>query len=245
MSGKKKIIISVLCVAVIAAAAAVISLAATAKGTIVGTVTENGTNAPVAGVSVTDGRNVVKTDDNGKYEIKVWRKSHFIAITIPSGYKTDSYYIPFDKSKESYDFSLNKSDITAQADHSFLQISDTEIGENGTGEWLDTVKELVKENKPAFLIHTGDICYEAGLKKHIEEMNTDTMGCTVKYVIGNHDYVDGKYGEELYIFPHQMTVLLLLIWTVKSLYGTLKQGSPYSSLHHMQAKERKLLNQHL
>lgn len=47
MSVKKKIIISVLCVAVIAAAVAVISLAATAKGTIVGTVTENGTNAPV------------------------------------------------------------------------------------------------------------------------------------------------------------------------------------------------------
>lgn len=24
------------------------------------------------------------------------------------------------------------------------------------------------------------------------------MGCTVRYIIGNHDYVDGKYGEELY-----------------------------------------------
>lgn len=48
------------------------------------------------------------------------------------------------------------------------------------------------------MIHTGDICYEDGLKKHIEDMNTETMGCTVRYVIGNHDYVKGKYGEELY-----------------------------------------------
>ncbi len=198
MSTGKKIIISLLCIAVAAAAAAVIALTATDKGTVSGTVTENGTGNPVADVSVTDGRNVVKTDENGKYEINVWRKSHFITITIPAGYETDSYYIPFVKGTNSYDFVLEMSDVTAKADHSFIQISDTEIGENGTGEWLDDIKKTIKENNSAFLIHTGDICYEAGLKKHIEDMNTDTMGCTVKYVIGNHDYVDGKYGEELY-----------------------------------------------
>lgn len=242
MSVKKKIIISVLCVAVIAAAVAVISLAATAKGTIVGTVTENGTNAPVAGVSVTDGRNVVKTDDNGKYEIKVWRKSHFIAITIPSGYETDSYYIPFDKVKESYDFSLDKSDVTSQTEHSFLQISDTEIGENGTGEWLDTVKELVKENKPAFLIHTGDICYEAGLKKHIEEMNTDTMGCTVKYVIGNHDYVDGKYGEELYESLYGPVWYSFDVGNVHYVVTSFQTGSDYKSFYNKNDRWKWLKN---
>lgn len=242
MSVKKKIIISVLCVAVIAAAAAVISLAATAKGTIVGTVTENGTNAPVAGVSVTDGRNVVKTDDNGKYEIKVWRKSHFIAITIPSGYETDSYYIPFDKAKESYDFSLDKSDVTSQTEHCFLQISDTEIGENGTGEWLDTVKEIVKENKPAFLIHTGDICYEAGLKKHIEEMNTDTMGCTVKYVIGNHDYVDGKYGEELYESLYGPVWYSFDVGNVHYVVTSFQTGSDYKSFYNKNDRWKWLKN---
>lgn len=242
MSVKKKIIISVLCVAVIAAAAAVISLAVTAKGTIIGTVTENGTNAPVAGVSVTDGRNVVKTDDNGKYEIKVWRKSHFIAITIPSGYETDSYYIPFDKAKESYDFSLDKSDVTAQIEHSFLQISDTEIGENGTGEWLDAVKELVKENKPAFLIHTGDICYEAGLKKHIEEMNTDTMGCTVKYVIGNHDYVDGKYGEELYESLYGPVWYSFDVGNVHYVVTSFQTGSDYKSFYNKNDRWKWLKN---
>lgn len=242
MSVKKKIIISVLCVAVIAAAAAVISLAATAKGTIVGTVTENGTDAPVAGVSVTDGRNVVKTDDNGKYEIKVWRKSHFIAITIPSGYETDSYYIPFDKSKESYDFSLDKSDVTSQTEHCFLQISDTEIGENGTGEWLDTVKEIVKENKPAFLIHTGDICYEAGLKKHIEEMNTDTMGCTVKYVIGNHDYVDGKYGEELYESLYGPVWYSFDVGNVHYVVTSFQTGSDYKSFYNKNDRWKWLKN---
>lgn len=194
-----KILAAALCAAVIiAGVAAAVVLFSLNKGPFTGTVIEGGTGAPLAGVCVTDGRNVVKTDENGSFELKGWRKSHFVTVTVPSGYQTDDFYIPVDDENKSYDFTLDKSELTAQTDHCFVQISDTEIGEGGTGEWLDAVKDIVKENDPAFLIHTGDICYEAGLKKHIEEMNTETMGCTVRYVIGNHDYVDGEYGEELY-----------------------------------------------
>lgn len=196
---KGKIIISILCAAVAAGAiAAGLGIGLTAKGPFAGRVTEAESGTPVSNVCVTDGRNVVKTDENGEYELPGWRKSRFVSVTVPAGYKTDDFYISVDKDIESYDFTLEKSELTAQENHCFVQISDTEIGENGTGEWLSEVRRVVEENNPAFLIHTGDICYEAGLKKHIEEMNTDTMGCTVRYTIGNHDYVDGKYGEELY-----------------------------------------------
>lgn len=195
---KKTVILSVGIVAVIAAVAVILTLTLSNKGPFKGTVVESGTGNPLANVLVTDGMNVVKTDENGNYELKGWRKSHFVTITVPSGYKTDKFYIPVDKATESYDFTLDKSELTAQESHCFVQISDTEIGEKGTGDWLNDVRDVIKENNPAFLIHTGDICYEAGLKKHIEEMNTETMDCTVRYVIGNHDYVDGKFGEELY-----------------------------------------------
>lgn len=191
-------IISIVLGAVIAVGAigAGLYFALTDKGPFSGTVTENG--KPVAGVSVTDGFNVVKTDEKGNFELDGWRKSRFVAITVPAGYQTDDYYIPVDKNTDSYDFSLEKSEITAQENHCFLQISDTEIGEKGTGEWLDSIKDIIKEKNPAFLIHTGDICYEAGLKRYIQDMNTETMGCTVRYTIGNHDYVDGDYGEALF-----------------------------------------------
>lgn len=169
---------------------------ATDKGPFSGTVTENG--SPVAGVSVTDGCNVVKTDEKGRFELEGWRKSRFVTITVPSGYQAEGYYIPVEKDTESYDFKLEKSELTAKEDHCFLQISDTEIGEKGTGEWLDAIKDIIKEKNPAFLIHTGDICYEDGLKRHIKDMNTETMGCTVRYTIGNHDYVKGDYGEALF-----------------------------------------------
>lgn len=196
---KNKIIIMVICAFVIlAAAVCAVAYAVLENGPFSGTVTESSTGAPISNVCVTDGRNVVKTDENGRFELKGWRKSHFVTITVPAGYETDDFYIPVDKSVKSYDFSLNKSELTNQKNHCFVQISDTEIGENGTGDWLEDLKNIVDENDPAFLIHTGDICYEDGLKRHIKDMNTQTMGCTVRYIIGNHDYVKGKYGEELY-----------------------------------------------
>ena len=49
-----------------------------------------------------------------------------------------------------------------------------------------------------FIIHTGDICYEKGLKEHIELMNTQNMNIPMFYCIGNHDLVKGKYGEECF-----------------------------------------------
>lgn len=191
---KKKIIIGVVCTAMAVGIIAAISLH---KGPFKGTVKDVDGN-PVANVSVTDGRHVVKTNENGEFRLSGWIKSHFVTITVPSGYKTEEFYKAVSRKTGSYDFTLEKSELTAQENHCFIQISDTEIGKDGTGEWLEALKETVKENNPAFLIHTGDICYEDGLRQHIKDMNTDTMGCTVKYIIGNHDYIKGLYGEKLF-----------------------------------------------
>lgn len=199
--------------------------------TVNGVVIDSETKAPLSNICVTDGRSVVKTDENGAFEISLWRKAHFITVTVPAGYSTENYYIKIDKSVDSYDFNLDKSEITANTEHSFIQISDTEIGENGAGEWLDELKNIVAENNPAFLIHTGDICYEAGLKKHIEEMNTQTMGCTVKYVIGNHDYVKGKYGEELYESLYGPVWYSFDVGNIHYVITSFQTGSDYASCY--------------
>ena len=36
------------------------------------------------------------------------------------------------------------------------------------------------------------------MKSHIELMNTTNMNCPIFYCIGNHDLVEGQYGEELF-----------------------------------------------
>lgn len=64
-------------------------------------------NIPVANISVTDGRNVVKTGEKGCFELKGYKKTHFITITVPAGYTTENYYIPVEKDKyDGYDFVL-------------------------------------------------------------------------------------------------------------------------------------------
>lgn len=58
------------------------------EGPYSGTVTLAESGEPVAGVSVTDGRNVVKTDENGEFTLQGWRKTRFITVTVPAGYWT-------------------------------------------------------------------------------------------------------------------------------------------------------------
>lgn len=165
-----------------------------------GYVFESESKLPVRNVSVTDGKNVVKTDEKGHFQIPGWFKARFITITNPSGYWTENYYIEINSEIKDYNFFLDK-ETENQTNHSFLQVSDTEVGAGGVGDWINDVKSVVDETNPAFLIQTGDICYPDGLRSHKDGMNSDNMGVPVRYIIGNHDYVDsseGKYGEALF-----------------------------------------------
>ena len=60
-------------------------------------------------------------------------------------------------------FNLEKSDKTKDRAHSFIQITDTEV-HNGLGIWTTCLRDYIKNEQPAFLIHTGDICYEYSCK---------------------------------------------------------------------------------
>lgn len=236
--------IIVIGVAVTALVAAGITLAAVfwPSGPFEGTVLETGTNTPLSNVSVSDGRNVVKTDAQGRFTLKGYRKSRFIMVTVPSGYSTEQYYIPVSKENTSYDFTLNKSEATAQENHTFIQISDSEIGEDGVGEWINYLKALVADNKPAFLMHTGDICYEDGLKRHIADMNTENMGCPVRYVIGNHDYVKGKYGEELFESLYGPVWYSFEVGNIHYVVTPFQNGSDYKSDYNQNDRWRWLEN---
>lgn len=151
----------------------------------------------LAGVMVTDGLNVVKTDKKGRFSLPGYEKTRFITVTTPAGFETHSFYLSTQENRKSYNFLLAESRRTAPRQHSFLQITDTEVT-GGLGRWVTDLQQYAKNEKPAFLIHTGDICYEPGLKMHGQVVNTETMDCPVYYCIGNHDLVKGNYGEELY-----------------------------------------------
>ena len=155
------------------------------------------------GVLVSDGLNVTETDADGKYTLPGHVGERFIFITTPSGYQTyNRHYHPIsDKQQESYDFALTS--YQAHADkkgaHRFIHISDTEIfNTTGNDIWVENLRQYAANEEVAFIIHTGDICYEKGLTEHIQLMNTRNMNLPIFYCIGNHDLVKGKYGEELF-----------------------------------------------
>ena len=172
------------------------------KGSVFVDTNQSGTfdkgDTPLMDVVVTDGRNVAKTNKKGQFTLPGYEKTRFITVTTPAGFETQQFYLPTQGSnKKTYDFLLTKSERTKSREHSFLQITDTEVT-GGLGRWTTDLKRYIDSEKPAFLIHTGDICYEAGLKMHTKVVNSQTMDCPVYYCLGNHDLVKGNYGEELY-----------------------------------------------
>lgn len=155
----------------------------------------------LAGVSVSDGLNVVKTDSKGYYSLPGHEKERFLFITTPSGYKTDNaYYRRISKEYSTYDFGIvpYQGGIQKDGAHKFIHISDTEIGETqGHDDWIGNLRDYSANEGAAFIVHTGDICYTPGLDSHIQIMNTANMVNTqVFYCVGNHDLVKGAYGEE-------------------------------------------------
>lgn len=164
-------------------------------------VLDNG-EKPLKGVAVSDGLNVVKTDAKGRFTLPGFDRERFVFITTPSGYLTHNrHYIAISPEVKSYDFGLipYNAGITKDGKHSFIQVTDTEIFNTELNEdWVDDLRRYAANEGAAFIVHTGDICYDNGLRAHIRLMNTANMGLPVFYCIGNHDLVKGKYGEELF-----------------------------------------------
>ncbi len=154
---------------------------------------ENGIN----GIAVSDGLNVVRTDNKGYFSLPGTPQTRFIYLTVPSGYKTTRrHYLKVAPDVSSYDFGLLPFPVSAKKETRFIQITDTETYEDNG--WIQPVREYAANQEVSFIIHTGDICYEKGLNFHGKNVRSENLGVPVFYCIGNHDLVKGDYGEQLF-----------------------------------------------
>lgn len=164
-----------------------------------GKVINKKTGLPLCGVPVSDGRNTVLTDKEGCYSLPGWESSHTVWVGMLTCGHSDWYH--FTDGKEGvYDFTVTPWE-SEKLD--LLHISDTEISADKDVEWVDFLAGYAKELKPAFVMHTGDITRRDGILLHTPVMNFETMGCPVRYVMGNHDYAvatdpTAHYGEQPY-----------------------------------------------
>lgn len=151
----------------------------------------------LAGITVSDGYDVVKTASDGTYNLPHNPNARFLSVTIPSGYKvTKTHYIPLISEVKSYDFALVKDSVQQSDFLRFIQITDTETPLYGP--WIDNVRNYAKQQRASLIMHTGDICYEPGMLFHAKQVNSELMGRPTYYTVGNHDLVKGEYGEKLF-----------------------------------------------
>lgn len=148
---------------------------------------------PLCGIPVSDGRNIALTDSDGKFFLDGFERTKTVFLCLLTRGLNDWYRMA-DGEGESFEFTVDPVEI--QGDFCFLHTSDTEIENRADVSWVPFMSEKVREHSPAFFVHTGDLCRAAGVEKHRFFMNPDTLGCPVRYVIGNHDFVGESYGEE-------------------------------------------------
>lgn len=152
---------------------------------------------PAKSVAVSDGRNVVSTDAEGVFELPSNADARFVFITTPSGYRNLSrHYIAVGKGVVSYDFPIVAREVGQSKGFDIIQIADTET--SVVKKWADNIRDWATSNATQYIIHTGDICYEKGLNNHGRNIRSEHLGPETLYCVGNHDLVDGDYGEQLW-----------------------------------------------
>lgn len=175
----------------------------------------------VAGVQVSDGHQIVRTDSKGRYRMLTDKKDSLVFITTPSGYvaersssmRPDFFALltePADK-KERHDFKLEKQD---QSDYSVVFITDVHFGrivknnvdrDHFEHKVLPNLQNLTTERQDAgkavFCFELGDFSHdEYWYENGCDEIQAFNFLSSLNYtaptfgVSGNHDN-DGSITE--------------------------------------------------
>lgn len=176
--------------------------------TVTGTVECAG--KPVAGVIVSDGYEVTKTDKKGAYYLKSKKQNPQVFITAPSGYEIyrddvvpqfwADFNLPSDK-LERHDFRLDKVDNT---NHAVIVITDVHLANQRndvkifSGPYTDRIREEVKKLNDngirTYTLNLGDASWDAYWYGHnfkINDfrtaLNNAEYPTAVYSCMGNHD----------------------------------------------------------
>jgi len=116
-----------------------------------------GTMSGVAGVSVTDGYSVVKTDAQGNYTLTPHASAVFVYITRPSGFEVQGdWYKPL---AAKVNFSLKPAELD-ENEYIFVHVTDTHVSQSpsslaGLNRFVREINALTP--KPRFVVNSGDL----------------------------------------------------------------------------------------
>ncbi len=156
----------------------------------------------IAGVAVTDGINITRTDKSGKYELLSNATAEFVYISVPAGYAFPAnkgiaeFYRPLAKNSATLvnDFELVRLD-TDDRKHNFVVWADTQMISKEDVELLKSqsvpdLQALVQSYPQGTLFHgigCGDLVWDRF--ELFEDYKQAIAMCGIPFynVIGNHD----------------------------------------------------------
>lgn len=204
---------------VAAALAALVCLGAQAKVNVKGKVSLDG--KPAAGVLVSDGTTIVKTDAKGRYALESSKKDSIVFITVPSGavsVKKDGFRPDFwawltkDANKvEKHDFSLVSEN---QDSYSAVFLPDIHLSNDPRRDDINRFRNEVfpflqkkiaeaSKNGPVYMMNLGDFTHEIywyefdfDEEDGVNLLNELGFSTTTYSITGNHDHDGGIVGPE-------------------------------------------------
>ncbi len=175
-----------------------------------GSVTDT-TGAPIPDVAVTNGRDVVKTDNLGRFSLETF--SRFVTLTRPTGWHTDRWFVRVEDNVEDgvtgHDGDGQEIHFELQPDeqtlpYQFMHITDTHLNAAGHPKWSfdqgrltepDQLKEFIQDLprlSPASrsVIVTGDLV-DHGDPEEFAGLMDAVAGAPIpiNLVPGNHDHM--------------------------------------------------------
>ena len=163
-----------------------------------GRVMEDLSGRGLGGVLVSNGEQIVQTDEEGRYALAVEPEAHrFVFVTVPDGFQAPSgFYSPTRNwmgAQDGVDFELEPAPERAARQFTLVQITDTHVVTQGetltSGEVLaESLQQLVREADPGMIVVSGDLTNRGELAElsHFREA-IETVPTPVFPLFGGHD----------------------------------------------------------
>ena len=174
---------------------------------------------PVAGVVVSDGFEVVTTDESGVYRLNSAKELGYVFISVPSGYEVlqkgvlpmfHQYLTAEADVPERHDFSLTK---VSNDDYTLLVFGDMHVADRSVtstrtefSKFTSDVRSYMDSNpgKKIYAVALGDMTWDAYwtstsycFTEYLADMNAKLSDLRVFHTIGNHDHDLNQYGDIL------------------------------------------------
>ncbi len=145
------------------------------------------------GVRVSNGREVVTTDAEGRYVLPRKDEDRFVFVNVPAGYVLQSPFYCDLTQTNVLDFMLRPDAASLDADFSFVQITDIHMAVNGRTGVADLTADLAQiyddvGDTARFIVATGDLTNvgtQAEYAHYLEAVQTSQL--PMWHGIGNHD----------------------------------------------------------